>query len=54
MQRIHIISNEQDADRFLRDLVEQAEWHETHKPAPAPWKGKVLERLMEQEAQRNG
>ncbi len=49
MQRIHIITNEQDADRFLRDLVEQAEWHETHKPEPAPWKGKVLERLITQQ-----
>jgi hypothetical protein len=42
MQRIHIITDEQDADRFLRDLVEQAQWHETHKPEPAPWKGKAL------------
>ena len=49
MQRIHIITNEQDADRFLRDLVEHAEWHETHKPAPAPRKAEVLERLITQQ-----
>ena len=49
MHRIHIITNEQDVDDFLRDLVEQAEWHEVHKPAPAPWKGKVLERLITQQ-----
>ena len=49
MQRIHIITDEQDADRFLRDLVEQAEWRETHKPAPAPWKAEVLERLITQQ-----
>ena len=49
MQRIHIITNEHDADRFLRDLVEQAEWHEVHKPEPAPGAGKVLERLITQQ-----
>ena len=49
MQRIHIITNEQDADSFLRDLVEQAKWHEVHQPEPAPGKGKVLERLITQQ-----
>ena len=49
MRRIHIITNEQDVDDFLRDLVEQAEWHEVHKPAPAPRKAEVLERLITQQ-----
>ena len=49
MHRIHIITNEQDVDDFLRDLVEQAEWHEVHKPAPAPQKAEVLERLITQQ-----
>lgn len=52
MQRIHIITDEQDADRFLRDLVEQAEWHETHKPEPAPWKGKVIEQLITEKGEK--
>ena len=34
------------ADQFFQQLLEQALWHETHKPEPAPWKGKVLERLI--------
>ena len=52
MRRIHIITNEQDVDDFLRDLVEQAEWHEVHKPAPAPWKAEVLERLITQQEEK--
>ena len=52
MQRIHIITDEQDADRFLRDLVEQAQWHEVHKPAPAPQKAEVLERLITQQEEK--
>ena len=49
MHRIHIITNEQDVDDFLCDLVEQAKWHETHQPEPAVSKGKVLERLITQQ-----
>ena len=52
MRRIHIITNEQDVDDFLRDLVEQAEWHEVHKPAPAPRKAEVLERLITQQEEK--
>ena len=52
MHRIHIITNEQDVDDFLRDLVEQAEWHEVHKPAPAPRKAEVLERLITQQEEK--
>ena len=47
-------NKEMTSEQLFYILQEQAEWHETHNPAPAPWKVEVLERLMEREAQRNG
>ena len=38
-----------EAEQFFQQLLEDALWHETHKPEPAPWKGKVLERLIAQQ-----
>ena len=42
-------NKEMTAEQFFQQLLEDALWHETRKPAPAPWKGKVLERLIAQQ-----
>ena len=42
-------NKEMTSEQLFYILQEQAEWHETHKPEPAPWKGKVLERLITQQ-----
>ena len=42
-------NKEMTAEQFFQQLLEDALWHETHKPDPAPWKGKVLERLIAQQ-----
>jgi hypothetical protein len=48
-KRKKMSNKEMTAEQFFQQLLEDALWHETHKPEPAPWKGKVLERLIAQE-----